>query len=329
MKFLLTILFLIFITESNAQTFFNKKTANDTCLSILKKYKLKSIGLFSHEDYNQSTNEFNLFLALDKKTKKWGVMTSKEEWNNTEHEYIIKPEYDSIGDLTEGSPLLLLKKAEKYGVAYLDWNRSKIKPVVRFNEVVYKEYIEEDYALVRRGKKWGLFQTQYGILSIPCTYDSKEDVPAHSFSNYDYNLFKEGKNNKGFTGYKPDGNGDGVYYACGADKKWGLFQMDKQIIPMKYDKIESMSWNAPFLIVYNNKKAGIYINPFGDTRMTVPCKYDELKRFKHGNYFGCAVRIGKKWAILDWYNNKLITKFYADSFDELVVPYGFKSEYYK
>lgn len=82
-------------------------------------------------------------------------------------------------------------------------------------------------------------------------YESKDEVPTYNFSNYEYELFKEGRTKKSFIGFIPDGNGDGLYYACKNDYKWGLFQMDNQIIPMKYDKIEPMSWNAPFIILTN------------------------------------------------------------------------------
>jgi len=329
MKILTTLIFYCFIFSINAQIVITKKNANDTCLTQLKKYRLKAIAFFSHENYSQSTGEFNLFLALDKKTKKWGVMTSKESWNNSEHEYLVKPEYDSIGDLTNDNSLVVLKKENKYGVIYLNWQSQKIKPTVRFNEVIISEHSHENYVIVRRGKKWGLFQPQFNLLSIPCIYNSKDKVPTYGLTHYDYRLFLEGKKNKGFTGYKPDGNGDGVFYACGSDHKWGLFQSERQIIPMKYDEIESMSWNAPFLIVYNKNKAGIYINPFGDPKMTVSCQYEELKRFKHSGYFGCAVRKGNKWAILDWYTNKLLTGYVYDSFDSITIPYNTKSEYYK
>ena len=105
--------------------------------------------------------------------------------------------------------------------------------------------------------------------------------------------------------------------------------MDNQIIPMKYDQIEPMSWNAPFIIVYNDNKAGVYSNPFSTPKMTVACKYDELKRFQHSHYFGCAVRKGDKWAILDWYTDMFLTGFDYDSFESITVPYGAKSKFYE
>lgn len=138
MKLILTTILFALIFNSNAQIIFNKKTANNTCISLLKKYKLKSIGFFSHESYNLESGEFNLFLAQDKKTKKWGVMTTKDEWNNSEHEYIVKPKYDSIGDLSNNNSLVILKKDDKYGIINLNWKRSKTKPIIRFNEVIIK-----------------------------------------------------------------------------------------------------------------------------------------------------------------------------------------------
>ncbi len=105
--------------------------------------------------------------------------------------------------------------------------------------------------------------------------------------------------------------------------------MNRKIIPMKYDKIEPMSFNAPFLIVYNENKAGVYSSPFGDCKMTVPCKYEELKRFTSDGYFYCAVRKGNKWAILDWYTGEESTEYRWDSYKELRVPRNTKSKFYE
>lgn len=328
MKILLSILATITVTLSYSQDYFTKKNASPEVQVLLKKYNAKEIGFFSNSKYNLASKEFNLFLLKDKKTKLWGVMASKE-WNNDEHEYLIKPNYDSIGDFTNENSLVILKKSDKYGVIYMDWKSNSLKPYCKYDEIEIVSNDYGDHTIVRKGKKWGLFQYDHNLLSIPCIYLNKDDVPLYSMSSYEYENYLKVKKKFFIIGYRPDGNGDGVFYGCNSKHKWGLFQMDKLLIPMNYDSIEPMSFNAPFLIVYQNGKAGIYSNPFGSIKMTVKCQFEELKRFTTNGYFLCAVRKNDKWAILDWYTGKLLTEYNYDSYETITVPRGIKSDYYK
>lgn len=90
-----------------------------------------------------------------------------------------------------------------------------------------------------------------------------------------------------------------------------------------------MNWNAPFLIVHDAGKAGIYCNPSGETKMTVPCSHEELIRFKYNDMFYCAARRGTKWAILDWLTGNLLTDYKYKNFADISVPRGVKPEAYK
>lgn len=323
------LLFTLFSLTVFSQEFFNKKNATPEMLSIMKSTNSKEIGFLSSGDepFDKSDIDYSVVLLKSKKTKRWGLMVGESDGSG-EYKYAIEPNYDSIKNWVEFKECLILKQDDKYGVCELDEYPTKYKVRCKYDEVDFVLQGNGVVTLVRRAERWGLYQPSIDLLSYPCIEESKENVPTYHMSSYDLSLFESMKQKHQIVGYRPDGNGDGLFYACKSDRKWGLFQMDRQIIPMKYDKIEPMSWNAPFIIVYNNNKAGIYISPFGTPKMTVSCQYDELKRFKHNGYFGCAVRTGKKWAILDWYTNEMITSFDFDSFDSLTVPFEAKSKFY-
>ena len=325
---LLTIVFVGCWHSVLSQSFFDKKTGSEEVVSLLKKHKGKEVGFFSKVDFNKDAENYNLFIIKNKSTKLWGIMKTTD-WDGKEFEYLVPPIYDSIGDLTDESDIVIFKKNNDYGVASIEWEKESIKVDCSYDEIKQVEKEGRDFTLVRQKNKWGLFQVEYSFLSVPCVYQNENDVPLYRVSSYDYQTFVENKDKLGIVGFRPDGNGDGVFYGCGKDGKWGLFQMDSEIIPMKYDKIEPMSFNAPFLIVYNDNKAGVYSNPFGDCKMTVLCKYDELKRFTADGYFFCAARKENKWAIVDWYTGEETTEFVWDAFNDIRIRRSSLSKFYQ
>lgn len=99
-------------------------------------------------------------------------------------------------------------------------------------------------------------------------------------------------------------NEDGVYILRNAEiGLWGMYQFEKEIIPMAYDHIEFYNWNSPITFVQKEGKWGIFYGSFSDSpQETVPCLYDELKRFNYQGYLYIAGKKEGKWSWVNWFN---------------------------
>lgn len=317
--------------QVNAQNIYSKKNADDRLLNFMKLIQAREVSFFMEEGeaFNWDSLDTTWVIYKDKKSKKWGIKAARS-YGEEPYEVILKPAFDSIGYDVKNNWNMVLKDGDKYGVVYARNIKEKSAIQCRYDNVAFIDNGSDRATLVMRNGKWGLYQPELAFLSYPCVEKSKQSVPLYNMSEWEYNNFLKLKDKYQLTGYMPDGNGDGTFYACNATGKWGLFQMDRQIIPVKYDSIMPMSFNAPFVIVYDNGKGGIYCHPFGETKMTVGCKnYDELKRFKSNGFFYCAARKGQKWAVLDWYTGKLLSEFTFESFQTILISREMKSEFYE
>jgi hypothetical protein len=100
-------------------------------------------------------------------------------------------------------------------------------------------------------------------------------------------------------------------------KKWGIYRVDasvflgeeeidyEEIIAPKFDSIGWFKDMQPFTIVKNNNKYGILLNPYEITNASekVKCRYDAIKIIEKDERYYALVRDGKKWGLVDWFEN--------------------------
>ncbi|MFT5780628.1 MAG: hypothetical protein ACI837_003591 [Crocinitomicaceae bacterium] len=328
MKKLLFLLVFLCSSISFSQTLIKKKRATEKQLEIMTDVGVNSMVILDSETEDE---DYSQILIQDKKSKKWGMFirtySSSSRW-----EFFIKPIYDSVGFHVEPHPAIVVKKGDKYGLFALRTSELATlkRPLIQFDEVQFKTTQHAVYSLVKKNEKWGLFLPSYNQLAVPCQYKSVEDVPLFRIDDWLFEYFLKLKVSKEVIYLRPDPNGDGVFQVAGRNKKWGLYQMDRLIIPMAFDSIVPLSWNAPFVVVYNNGKAGVYADPFGDSASTstIKCIYDEAVRVTSNGYFYCAIRVGNKWGYVDWYTGEIQLKPSYESVKALPAPRGFHSSYY-
>ncbi len=133
-------------------------------------------------------------------------------------------------------------------------------------------------------------------------------------------------------------NGDGMFKArVASSQKWGLYQDYGDSIhvkiPPQFDSIVNYSWNAPFTLVANNDRWGIYLWEWGDSvdyNRDIPCLYEECKRVKSSSSgrFYLAAKLDGYWFWVDWYTGKRTTKQVWKTYDEMTLSYYDRSSYY-
>lgn len=104
-------------------------------------------------------------------------------------------------------------------------------------------------------------------------------------------------------------NQDGAFKLRGKRSgKWGLYQwlyrglMTRELIPMKYDSLDFIGFNAPFTRVYQEGKHGAYLSgwSYEDAHQTVPCIYDDSKIIRQRNQTCLAVQKDGQWFWVNW-----------------------------
>lgn len=93
-------------------------------------------------------------------------------------------------------------------------------------------------------------------------------------------------------------------------KKWGVYQWDdydqkaEEILPCAYDSVGWFNDYQPYMIVKNDDKYGLFLNPYEitDAAERVDCQYDQIKTIeKDGAYFA-LVAIDNTWGLIDWFD---------------------------
>ena len=115
-------------------------------------------------------------------------------------------------------------------------------------------------------------------------------------------------------------NQDGVFKLRNKKtKKWGLFQMENQLIPMEYDSLEFFGWNAPITRAIKNGKWGIIPSELKEYT-GVPFEYDMVKILTHeGQYFVAAQKEGF-WYWVDWKTGIEKPSEKVKYYQELLIP---------
>jgi hypothetical protein len=126
------------------------------------------------------------------------------------------------------------------------------------------------------------------------------------------------------------GNGDGVFKAQHkSTKKWGMYQYmyegvnTKELVPMEYDSLKFIPYNGAYSVVYNNGKLGLHLSrwSFGDeAKQSVPCLYDEYKRYKVDGSLYIAFSKDGLWGWVDWKTGEEKTEFVTTKADDLPYP---------
>jgi hypothetical protein len=230
--------------------------------------------------------------------------------------WIAEPKYRAVLQLEDD---YLLWFPEKIEVKYQnEWDSP--------NEVT--TLAEEYFTIIdAQGRR---IETAKKVMELPISYLNKIDKK--ELALLQLNDFERMQIQYELVSYIEDEDlgGDGVFYGKSKDNKWGLYQTYSrgEIIPAKYDSIARLGWDSPFTIVWNNAKAGIYKDVFGEPSESISCIYEDAKRgYSNGRYYLAAQKDGK-WGYVDWYNGKELTEFIYDSIEELPWPDDYPSEYY-
>ena len=112
-------------------------------------------------------------------------------------------------------------------------------------------------------------------------------------------------------------------------KKWGVYRIDayknsdeeiEELLLEKFEinyeevvapKFDSISWfkdMEPFIIVKNNKKYGVLMNPYEihDAAERANCIYEAVKMKEVGGRFYSLVKENGKWGLVDWFENVVL-----------------------
>lgn len=100
--------------------------------------------------------------------------------------------------------------------------------------------------------------------------------------------------------------------------KWGMYQMNEEIIPMRFDSINFFGWNDPITKVMNDGKWGIVSYDKEDAGLK--CIYDDIRIYTFEGAFLTAGKRDGLWRCVDWRtgteNNTQVVKYHQ----QLRVP---------
>jgi hypothetical protein len=307
----------------------NVKAQDVSDKQILKKIKGKKIEWIP--------NENGFAKVLMKSTKKWGIYHI-DAYKDFEEEIIdfdmvIEPKFDSIGWFKNMEPFTIVKIKKKYGILL---NPYEIHDAAERANCIYdavklKEVEGRFYALIKQNEKWGLVDWFEDVVLVDPTFDSPEDVPLVWIEGWAKDMFVSSKKKlKADILIFDEGNGDGVFKARNkATKKWGMYQsLDSDnlttLIPAKYDDIHFFPSKAKYTAVYNEGKVGMYLSYWSyrdKAKQTVPCDYEDYKRFTADGVPKLAVKKDGKWGWINWLTGEEKYTFKYETTDDLPYPY--------
>lgn len=103
-------------------------------------------------------------------------------------------------------------------------------------------------------------------------------------------------------------------------KKWGVYNIGAyydldeaiidfdEVIEPKFDSIGWFKNMEPFIIVKNNKKYGILLNPYEihDAAERANCIYDAIKTKEVDGRYYALVKQNEKWGLVDWFEDVVL-----------------------
>lgn len=321
MKILPPLIALLLSSLSNAQEATDKQ--------ILKFMKAKDIEWMEGED--------GLAKVKMKSTKQWGVYriyshTMFEE-PEIEFEEIVAPKFDSIGWFEDLQPFTIVKSDYKYGILLNPYEivDASDKAKCKYDEVRMKELNGRYYALVRKESNWGLVDWFEGVYLVDPSFKSADEVPLVWVESWAIDGFVKSKKAVGADILIYDeGNGDGVFKARNKHtKKWGMYQsFDGKnvttLVPAEYDSLRFFPFNGNYTAVYNEGKVGFYLSYWSydsNAKQTVPCIYEDYKRYNADGVPKLAVMKNGKWGWVDWLTGEEKSEFKYETTEELPYPY--------
>jgi len=307
----------------------NVKAQDITEKQILKHIKGKEIEWI--------TDENNLAKVKMKSTKKWGVYNIDAYYDLDEAvidlDEVVAPKFDSIGWFKNMEPFTIVKIKKKYGILL---NPYEIHDAAERAKCIYdvikmKEVDGRYYALIKQNEKWGLVDWFEDIVLVDPTFDSPEDVPLVWIEGWAKDMFVASKKKlKADILIFDESNGDGVFKARNkATKKWGMYQSLGEndlttLIPAKYDSIRFFGYNSKYTAVYNKGKVGMHLSYWSyneNTKLSVPCIYEDYKNFDADGVLKLAMKKDGKWGWVNWLTGKEESEFKYNTLDDLPYPY--------
>lgn len=272
-----------------------------------------------------------------KSTKKWGIYTISAYYYSGEPiieiDEVVAPKFDSIGWFKKMEPFTVVKNNKKYGILL---NPYEIHDAVEkvnciYDAVKVKEVDGRFYTLVKDNEKWGLVDWFEDVTLVDPSFENPEDVPLVWIEGWAKDMFVASKKRlKADILIFDEGNGDGVFKARNKlSKKWGMYQSLGEndittLIPAKYDSIRFFGYNSKYTAVYNNGKVGIYLSYWSyedNAKQTVPCLYDDYKRFDAYGTAKLAIKKGRKWGWIDWLTGEERSEIKYETPEDLPYPH--------
>ncbi|MEP4598007.1 MAG: hypothetical protein ABJZ92_17495, partial [Cyclobacteriaceae bacterium] len=289
---------------------------------IMKHLKGKKIEHFEYfgEDY-----------VRVKIKKKWGVYQAEVYEDEVYVDEIIPAVFDSIGWFTGMEPFTIVKNNGKYGLLL---NPGEIydaaeKVKCKYDKVQMRERDGEYFALAKNDK-WGLIDWFEGALIVDYIFDTPGEVPLITMDSWEIETMQRVKKHLNCDLVVFDYiNGDGALIARNPKtKKWGMYQATgegdpSQMIPMEYDSIRFFPWNASFTAVYNEGKVGFYLSRWSfdeQATLSVPCIYDDFRRFDDGRVKRLACKRDGGWGWVDWLTGEEKSEFKYANPEDLPHP---------
>ncbi|MBU2940524.1 hypothetical protein KO494_13330 [Lacinutrix sp. C3R15] len=319
---LLLLFYFLFSSVATAQS----EVSDKQIIKYLKAKKLEWIA-----------GENNLAKVYMKSTKKWGVYEINA-YNDFEEvaihfEEIVPAKFDSIGWFKNMQPFTIVKNKKKYGILINPYeiHDASEKVQCKYDAITIKEADERYYALVKEENLWGLVDWFEGIYLVDPSFENPEDVPLLWVESWAIDTFKASKKKLKADILTFDaGNGDGVFKArIKKTKKWGMYQsLDSEklttLVPANYDSIAFFPFNGKYTAVYKNEKVGFYLSywSYGEkAKQSVPCIYEDYKRYEAAGIPKLAVKKNEKWGWVDWLTGEEKSEFKYDKPNDLPYPY--------
>lgn len=298
---------------------------------ILKKLKAKDI------EFGDKFDRPEMAHIKMKSTKKWGLyelnLYEGMTIDKVQADEIIPPQFDSIGWFNGMVPYTIVKNNNLYGILL---NPYEIKDAANRVECIFDaiKTFEDNgiyFTVVKKNKKWGLWDWFGEFYVVSPSYDSPENVPLVFVPSWAEETFKSAKHKLKADLIEFDkSNGDGVFRArISSTSKWGMYQYfepdDIQtLIPPEYDSVHFIPYNGRYSAVYKNNKVGFYLSYWSydsKAKQTVPCIYDDYKPYNADGIPKLAVKKNDKWGWVNWLTGEEKSEFKYETLESLPYPY--------
>ena len=311
--------------------------SNTTTWTAIVKVK-KKVGLYLvsmtediNEEGNVSTNVDDVNEQIEPKYKEIGAFISVNKEDSDRVDYLQGFDVKVAEVPSKKKTGIIIQYGDSYDVYYMD--------AKDFFQAIDWEQNKGTHVPVLNNEKWGIYDWYHQKYVFNCDYAYVEALPKttdpYGFNEYSIEIFKafnDDSERDNIDIIDLDGNnGDGLFKARSAKThKWGLYQYlgDRivEAIPMKYDSLHHFQWNGNYTAVFNDGKVGFYLSYWSydeDARQTVPCIYEDYKRYttEEDQIPRLAVKKEGKWGWVDWLTGEEKSEFTYETPDNLPYPW--------